>query len=429
MKLAIVVQRYGSEVNGGAEYHARLLAERLSTKHSVTVLSTCALDYVSWKNHYPAGDSKLENVEVKRFKVIIRRFKYLFDRLYDIVAFVVKVESAIKDRRSRGPMSWQLRLKVGIAAGLLKIYDLCFRNLIESLWMLASGPLTPSMSKYIRAHRDSYDCFIFFSFMYPTTFENLKLVREKAILIPTAHREPGIYQHRLRAISQRISAILFNTPEEKSYFFECFPESSRLPHDVVGIGLADIKTHSDTLADSLQTSAHQPYILYIGRIEIFKGCETLFDFFRRYKDAHGGTLKLLLIGTATMPLPNRSDIIHLGFVSDQEKIALLESCELLVMPSAYESLSMVVLEAWSQKKPVLVNGLCEVLVGQVQRSGGGQIFSDYNSFATALSSLTTDREKRASMGELGYRYYQAFYQWESILSRVEAMILRVSKKR
>ena len=55
MKLAVVVQRYGADISGGAELHARYIAERLARHASVEVVTTCARDYVTWKNELPAG--------------------------------------------------------------------------------------------------------------------------------------------------------------------------------------------------------------------------------------------------------------------------------------------------------------------------------------------------------------------------------------
>jgi hypothetical protein len=57
VRLAFVVQRYGSDIAGGSEAHCRAIAHRLSPRHEITVLTTCAADYVTWANVYPAGES------------------------------------------------------------------------------------------------------------------------------------------------------------------------------------------------------------------------------------------------------------------------------------------------------------------------------------------------------------------------------------
>ena len=55
MKIAVVAQRYGADINGGAELHARYVAEHLARHAEVEVLTTCAQDYVTWANEFPAG--------------------------------------------------------------------------------------------------------------------------------------------------------------------------------------------------------------------------------------------------------------------------------------------------------------------------------------------------------------------------------------
>ena len=69
MKLAVVVQRYGAEINGGAELHARYVAEHLARHHDVEVVTTCARDYVTWRNDLPAGTEQVNGVRVRRFPV------------------------------------------------------------------------------------------------------------------------------------------------------------------------------------------------------------------------------------------------------------------------------------------------------------------------------------------------------------------------
>ena len=69
MKVAIVVQRYGADINGGAELHARYVAERLARHADVRVLTTCARDYLTWRNELPPGADTVNGIAVERFPV------------------------------------------------------------------------------------------------------------------------------------------------------------------------------------------------------------------------------------------------------------------------------------------------------------------------------------------------------------------------
>ena len=80
MKLAIVVQRYGADINGGAELHARYIAERLAAHADVRVLTTCARDYLTWRNDFPPGLVEVNGVRVERFAVSRERDLIEFDR-------------------------------------------------------------------------------------------------------------------------------------------------------------------------------------------------------------------------------------------------------------------------------------------------------------------------------------------------------------
>ena len=69
VKLAFVTPRYGTEVIGGAETAARMLAERLCLRPGweVEVLTSCALDHLTWENTEPAGTTVINGVTVHRF--------------------------------------------------------------------------------------------------------------------------------------------------------------------------------------------------------------------------------------------------------------------------------------------------------------------------------------------------------------------------
>ena len=69
MKFALITPRYGGEINSGAEHACRLLAEQLSLRHDVEVLTTAARDKRTWKNEYAEGADRIRGVLVRRFAV------------------------------------------------------------------------------------------------------------------------------------------------------------------------------------------------------------------------------------------------------------------------------------------------------------------------------------------------------------------------
>src|SRR4029450_3880018 len=86
------------------------------------------------------------------------------------------------------------------------------------------------------------------------------------------------------------------------------------------------------------------FLLYVGRIDRNKGADTLFTYYRRLEAEWSDAPPLILVGTAALEIPAHPKIRHLGYVSEDEKYALLERCDVLLMPSAYESLSVIALE-------------------------------------------------------------------------------------
>jgi len=86
----------------------------------------------------------------------------------------------------------------------------------------------------------------------------------------------------------------------------------------------------------------------------------------------------------------------------------------LVMPSYYESLSMVALEAWALGRPVLVNARCDVLLGQCLRSSAGLYYETAEDFAGALDAILDNPSLAAELGERGRRYYADHYRWPVI---------------
>ena len=85
MRILFVIQRYGLEVAGGSELHCRWLATRLARRHQVEIATTCALDYIEWRNHYPPGEDAVDGLRVTRFPVARPRSEHRFSLVQDLV--------------------------------------------------------------------------------------------------------------------------------------------------------------------------------------------------------------------------------------------------------------------------------------------------------------------------------------------------------
>ena len=172
----------------------------------------------------------------------------------------------------------------------------------------------------------------------------------------------------------------------------------------------------------------RPFLVYIGRIDANKGCAELFDFFLRWADESEQELDLVLIGTQVLPIPAHPRIRHLGYVADQDKFDVLGAAEALVMPSYFESLSMVALEAWALGRPVLSNARCDVMLGQCGRSNAGLCYENARDFAEAVDRLLDDRGLTDALGRNGRDYFERHYSWPVIERKYVDMFERLASE-
>lgn len=375
MRLCFVVQRYGREVNGGAESLCRAVAEHLAKYLAVDVVTTCAVDYVTWKNEYAPGVETHGGVTVRRFPV---------DHERDIAGFDA-ISGAVLCR----PHSYE----------------------DEVAWMKMQGPYSTPLLAFLAEHRDTYDAFVFFTYLYCTTFFGLPLVVGRALLLPAAHDEPPIYLSIFDDLFSLPGALLYSTEEEKRFVTSKF-HTDAIPSAVIGTGV-DVPDGVDPSAFERKYGLGR-FIVYVGRIDESKGCKELFAYFLRYRAETDAPIKLVLIGKAVMEVPDDPAIVPLGFVSDQEKYGGILASEVLVMPSLFESLSMVLLEAWQCGRPVLANGNCEVLKGQCSRSNAGLWYRNYDEFRACLDLLLGNKKLRDLMGQEGKKFVEKNYTWEIV---------------
>jgi len=415
VKIAFIAQRYGTEILGGSEYHCRLIAERLAPRHQVEVLTTCARDYISWQNDYPEGTDRIRGVTVRRFAC---------SRTRNLKEFNAYSEWIFENKHSSQD---------------------------EMEWLKQQGPWAPGLIEYLERQHQQYDILIFFTYLYAPTVLGMKIAPAKSLLVPTAHDEPALGLKIYENVFSSAAGIVWNTESERRMITSKF-RLRALVEDVVGCGVelpeaglgADeedtsaaamvtpqaareaLPAHIEGAANAFRRRhrMHGPFLLYGGRIDPGKGCEELLEYFQAFLH-DGGDASLMLMGVKLMPLPDDPRVRFAGLLPDQERLHALQAATVVVVPSPYESLSLLALEAFAVGTPVLANARAEVLVDHCRQSNAGLFYADRWEFAEALKLLLKDAPLRASMGENGRAYVDKNYRWDVIISKYERMFTRL----
>lgn len=405
-KIAIIVQRYGIEVNGGAEYHARILAEELNKKHQVTVLTTKALDYISWDNYYVDATEIINGVTVKRFKTDYSRKHNKLGKLKRAILKHKKYERFLSNYRLINFID-------------KKLHILSCTHKQSEQWLKCQGPFCPDLIAYLENNKDEYDAFIFFTYLYYPTAVGIKEVKDKSIFIPTAHNEPVFFAKTYESVFESAKFIMYNTLSEKKLVESTFKNITPYS-DVAGIG---INQPIDTLEISTSLNIEYDYFLYIGRIDTAKNCNYLYEQFLKYKMTNSNDVKLIFVGKNHTDLQATDDIIFTGFIDEVSKNNLITNCKALIIPSEYESLSMVTLEAMNYGKIVVVNGDCEVLKDHIINSNSGFFYhTDTELHAIFDTIINMSKEDLSIHSEDAKRYIKENYTWNKIIEKFDHAI-------
>ena len=415
MRIAFIVQRYGAEILGGSEYHCRLIAERLAVRHDVEVLTTCARDYITWKNEYPEGLDRIRGVNVRRFAVAKTRDIAAFNQYSDWIFFN---EHTRED---------------------------------EMRWLEMQGPWSPALLDYLSKHHRSYDALIFFTYLYAPTVLGLKIDPSRSILVPTAHDEPAIRLEIYKEMFPLPSGVAFNTEVEKNFLKTTF-NFRATTEETVGCGVdlmqgegdgplvaptgGDSAPSDEDADDSVDVFAQLKargvpfrrrhrlqgqFLLYGGRIDAGKGCEELLEYFTSYKEL-GGDAALVLMGVKLMQIPEVPWVKFAGLLSERERLQALEAATVVVVPSPFESLSLLALEAMAVGTPVLCNGRSDVLVDHCVKSNAGLYYTDRDEFIECAKLLLADERLRRTMGRNGKEYIKRNYRWDVIMAKYDRLI-------
>ncbi len=391
-QVAIVVQRYGTDVTGGSESLARAVAERLAPDFRVTVFTTCARDYVTWRNELAPGPEQLGGVEVTRFPVEEERDLASFNRLSeDIFGRAASAEEELQ-------------------------------------WLRCQGPHVPRLVEALERRKEAFAAVIFFTYLYAPTYWGLKVAPERSILVPTAHDEPPLRLSIYQSVFAAPRAFAFCSVPEREIVKARFPVGER-PSEIAGIGIEVPVAAPDVERFRIQHDVRGPYVLYAGRVDAGKGCGEMLDHYGRYRRDRRGGAQLLLIGKLAMPTPRVPGVRYLGYVSEAEKMAAMAGAKAIVCPSLYESLSIVLLEGLALGTPALVNARSAVLRDHAVRSRAALHYANALEFVEALDLLVVEDRFRAALGENGAGYVRENYRWDVVMRKYRALIAAVGSRK
>jgi glycosyltransferase involved in cell wall biosynthesis len=412
VKIAFIVQRYGAEILGGSEYHCRLIAERMAARHEVEVLTTCARDYITWKNEYPEGTDRIRGVTVRRFASARTRDIERFNQYSD---WIFHHDHGRDD---------------------------------ELKWLEEQGPWCPALLDYLGRHHRQYDALIFFTYLYAPTVLGLGIDPARSILVPTAHDEPAIHLGLYRELFGEATTVAFNTEVERHFLKTTF-EMRLVAEETVGCGVdllqdEPLQAHEEPEDEEAAHKAlpahlrargtafrrrhrlHGQFLLYGGRIDAGKGCEELIEYFTSYKE-QGGEATLALMGVKLMQLPEVPWVRFAGLLSERERLQALEAATVVVVPSPFESLSLLALEAMAVGTPILCNARAEVLVDHCHRSNAGLYYQDRDEFIECAKLLLADDRLRERMGRNGREYVRRNYRWDVIMQKYDRLMAALKR--
>jgi glycosyltransferase involved in cell wall biosynthesis len=357
-----------------------MLAEHLveTMGWEVHAYSTCALDPVTWSDVLDPGESTLNGVHVHRYRSVSGR-NFAFYDLDGKVRLAPRETTRAQSKR----------------------------------WVELNGPLSHDLVDAVVA--SGVDVAAFYPYLYYPSVAGIARAPMPAILHPAAHDEPALYLNVFRGTYADADALCYHTESERRLVQRIHPVAAH-PQIVLGLGVgtpAGTGRHGGELVGL----GDRPYVVSVGRVDEHKGSAMLARFFIRYKERHPGPLALVLVGPVVCEIPHHPDVVLTGVLDEPDKWDVVAGSLAGVSPSALESFSLVVLEAWVAGVPVLVNATCAPTREHAERSGGGLWFGGYTEFEVALERLVGEPALRERLADNGRRYVERNYQWPVLIGR------------
>ena len=423
MRFAFITPRYGAEIATGAEHACRCLAEHISERHEVDVLTTCARDPLTWKNEYPEGSDRVRGALVRRFAV---------SQPHDRAAFQQLSERLCEDAHGRAD---------------------------EIEWVRRLGPSAPALVEYLRRQHRSYDALVFFSLYHATTMQGLAVAPERSVVFPYLQLDRALRFGLWTDLLGSARAVGYLSGTERRLVHE-FLRVSPPAEEVIGIGIdtppqQTYPRHQQDPADTLSTEDEEApagpdtadetdyltgrgipfrrrhrlygaFALYGGRVGSDNGCEEMLEYFDTYAAADGDTA-LVLMGLKLMKVPDERYIRLAGVIPDRERMLAYEAADVTVAPAPDDLLAQSLLESFAVGTPVLASARNEAAVEHCRRANAGLYYASREEFVEALRLMMTNTRLREKLGENGRQYVRQHHGWDAVLGRFDRLAMRVRK--
>jgi len=344
-KIIFVIPWYGKDATGGAEIQCKTLVEHLKKFGlNIEVYTTCSKQFQGkWKDDFKPGKYLEDEIPVTRFR-LDQRDTHLFNLINQKIISLQKIS-------------------------LQEEQDF-FQNNINSKDLINE------------IKKDSTSLFIFMPYLYGTTFFGSQIHPERSILIPCIHDEGYAKMNLVKQMLSQVGAISFNSLPEKQFASSLtkIPKNSVLGE---GIDFSQKKTEHESFKEKYNLNE---FILCAGRKDKEKNTPLLVDYFSKYLEKNNSDLKLVLTGKGTIDIPSQfSKNILDVFLTREELDDAYSAATFLCLPSVNESFSRVIMESWTNKIPVLVNGKCSVTKYFCLQSNGGLYFDNFLEFEACLN--------------------------------------------
>lgn len=402
-KICFVVGLYGEEVNGGAEKHCKMLAEKATSLYNVEVLTSTANDYTTFHSFYSEGLTSINGVTVRRFQ----------SPDFNKSTFLSAYKTSRLSRKIR-----RFFYKTGILQYLANAFPKWTFQLHKELQVLQNhGLYSPALIDYVVETQHQYQAIFLLSYPNPNFYFINKKISHKCVLIPTAHNEGDFFRAYLTDIFTTVKHIAFNTEAERKLCANIFGKTMSYS-SILAVG-TELAEPADYTIMREKFDLPDRYVLYFGRIAKEK-MGSLIDWFLLYKNQSNDSIKLVLTGGLFMDKVNHPDILYTGFVNEEEKTALIQHAQLVINPSDRESLSLLLLETMQLGKPSLVNGKSEVLKQHcIDSDFACEYYVSQHDFIEKMKLIIElPLQDKEHLAVRAYKYIDTHYNWNLVLQRL-----------